>query len=75
MKATTYAGLFPGMTAALGGGMVLEAFSGLPFLFSLAIVIATVAVCFAAGVVIASLVTPRRAPVRLVRTRSVRAIA
>lgn len=55
--------------------MFLEAFSGLPFLLSLAIVIASVAVCFAAGVVITSLVSPRRAPVRLVRTRRVRVAA
>ena len=61
MKAT----MFPGMTAALAGAMILEGFSGLPFLFSLAIVIASVAVAFGAGVVTMSLVTKRREPVRL----------
>lgn len=74
MKATV--GILPGMTAALGGGMVLEAFSGLPFLFSLAIVIGFVAICFASGVVVATLVSPRRNPVQLVqRTRRVRVAA
>lgn len=61
--------IFPGMTAALGGGMVVEAFSGLPFLFALAIVIASVALFFGAAVVVSALVTPRREPVRLRRAR------
>lgn len=66
--------IFPGVTAALAGGMVLEAFSGLPFLFALAIVIGAVALAFGASVVVGSLVAPRRMPVS-VRRRPARATA
>ena len=67
--------IFPGITAALGGGMILEAFSGLPFLFCVAIVIGAIALTFGAGVVIASLIAPRRAPVTVRRRVPARARA
>ena len=67
--------VFPGMTAALAGGMVLEAFSGLPFLFALAVVIGGVALTFGAAVIVAALVSPRRVPVSVRRRAPLRTTA
>ena len=67
--------ILPGITAALGGGMVLEAFTGLPFLFALAIVIGAIALAFGAVVVVVSVVGPRRVPVSVRRRVPARATA
>jgi hypothetical protein len=67
--------IFPGITGALGGGMILEAFSGLPFLFCVAMVIGAVALAFGAVVVVASLIAPRRVPVSVRRRIPARATA
>lgn len=75
MNTTTTTTKLSAMTATLGLSFLLQAFSGLPLVFALAMVVGSVALLFGAAVVGAALIAPPRAPVTMFRARRLRATA
>lgn len=75
MNTTTTTTKLSAMTATLGAAFLMQAFSGLPLVFALAMVIGSVALVFGAAVVGVALIAPPRPPVTMTRARRLHATA